>query len=122
MVQKKINPAFDMTDDVYRISFQRLDDLVKGMGGSKFQSSAWTSRFLRPLLARPILDDNRFTNSGLEHDRCDACNRSGHPATWEVRFQGALYDKTSLEEESDDEDSESDASEADTSPTFYIGK
>ena len=121
MVQKKINPAFAMTDDVYRISFQRLDDLVRGMGGSKFQSSAWTSKFLQSLRSHPVFDHHRFTNSGLMHDRCDACNRSGHPATWEVRFMGPRYENQTLEEESDAESEEEDSAD-EASPTFYIGK
>lgn len=119
MVQKKINPAFAMTDDVYRIAFQRLDDFVTGMGGSKFQSSAWTPRFLTSLRTRPIIQNDRFINNGFEHGHCDACNRSGHPATWEVRFSGNTYDRKTLEEDSDDESDEEGPS---SEPTYYLGK
>jgi len=125
MVQKKINPAFAMEDDVYRIAFDRLDDFVKGLGGSKFLSSAWTSDFSKSLKARPVLQDHRFMNTGLEHNRCDACNRSGHPATFEVRFTGNTYDRVSLEEDSDD-DSDVERVSSSSVPSvdviYYIGK
>lgn len=56
-------------------------------------------------------------------DRCDACNRSGHPATYEVMFTGKPYDKTSLEEFSDDEDHTGQETELpDASKVYYIGK
>lgn len=102
LVQKKINPAFAMSDDVYRMAFHRLDDFVKGMGGSKFQSSIWQPRFSGELLRRPNLEEKRQSSELIMHG-CDACNRTNHPATFEVRFIGAKYDKETLEEESDDE-------------------
>jgi len=122
MVQKKINPAFAMEDEVYRITFQRLDHFVRGMGGSKFHSSAWTPGFSRSLNCRPILEEQQFMNNGILRDRCDACNRSGHPATWEVKFTGKTYDRDSLEEFSDEEevDGDTDVPSADT--RYYIGK
>jgi len=122
MVQKKINPAFAMEDEVYRITFQRLDHFVRGMGGSKFHSSAWTPGFSRSLTCRPILEEQQFMNNGILRNRCDACNRSGHPATWEVKFTGNAYDRDSLEEFSDEEevDRDTDVPSADT--RYYIGK
>ncbi|KAI7122525.1 hypothetical protein KC324_g18127, partial [Hortaea werneckii] len=36
MVQKKLNPAFDMQNEIYDLTFRKLDDEVKGLAGSKF--------------------------------------------------------------------------------------
>lgn len=123
MVSKKINPAFSMEDEIYDISFRRLDDFVKGMGGSKYHSSAWTPEFGKSLKSRPILEDVEI-GFGL-HDKCDACNRTRHPATWQVRFVGETYDTHTLEEHADDDsDSETttkpDVPSANT--TYYVGK
>lgn len=56
-VQRKLNPAFDRDNDAYHIAFTRLSDFVNGMGGSKYQSSAWTAVFRRSLLGRPVLQE-----------------------------------------------------------------
>ena len=104
MVQKKLNPAFDMRHEVYHIAFSRLDDFARGMGGSKFQSSAWTPRFTRALNARPELTENHIGGASSLPTHCDACNRSNHPATFEVQFHGDPYDKKTLEDYSGDED------------------
>lgn len=100
MVQKKINPAFEMTDEMYILAFRKLDDFVKGLAGSKFTSSAWTQDFTFAMQARPEIQAFSLDRTG-EHfmrDKCDACNRSGHPATFEVLFQGKPYNPQSLEE------------------------
>lgn len=123
MCQKRLNPAFAIDDEIYKGTFDRLDDFVKGMGGSKFQSAAWTANFIRALKARPVITEQRFTNDGL-HDRCDACNRSGHPPTWEVQLSGSPYDNDTLEEVDEDEDRESwRAVELPSSEViYYLGK
>lgn len=113
LVQKKINPAFAMSDDVYRMAFRRLDDFVKGMGGSKFQSSVWQARFSGELLSRPGLEEKRQSSEVIMHG-CDACNRTNHPATFEVKFTGAKYDKETLEEDSDDEGYEDSSSSSES--------
>ena len=123
MVQKRINPGFDAKDEVYDIAFRRLDDYVTGMGGSKFQSSVWVPQFIRSLKARPVLEETRFSSADLLHDRCEACNRSGHPATFEVRFSGLPYNRSSLEEFSDDDDDPSRETALPSSNTrYYVGK
>ncbi|TIA35265.1 hypothetical protein D6C78_06251 [Aureobasidium pullulans] len=124
MVQKKINPAFQMDDEIYDLTFKKLDDEVKGLAGSKFQSAAWTAQFTLALQARPDLLSARLDRKSSDHfgrDKCDACNRSGHPATYELKFEGKPYDKNSLEpvaprkeaNEDDDEDPDSDESSVD---------
>ena len=149
MVQKKINPAFQMDDEIYDLTFKKLDDEVKGLAGSKFQSAAWTSQFTLALQARPDLLSAHLDRQSSAHfmrDKCDACNRSGHPATYEVKFEGKPYDKNSLEPvapRKDHNDSDSDSDEDDESSvdsnapvnydsqgrpiapeetTFYLGK
>ncbi|KAI9709491.1 MAG: hypothetical protein M1820_003251 [Bogoriella megaspora] len=111
MVQKKLNPAFAMDDPIYELTFNKLDDEVKGLVGSKFMSSVWTPDFTRAIQARPNIEYfELFQGSGaLLHDKCEACNRSGHPATWQIRLNGKPYHEATLEEveqenEEDDED------------------
>ena len=115
MIQKKINPGFAMNDGIYRLTFDRLQDEAVGLGSSTYTSSAWTADFKHALEARPQMEYHeipKIDRFGL--DKCDACNRSGHPATWQVRFTGKIYDKKTLEpiergDEDDDQEEEDDA-------------
>lgn len=107
-----------MDDEVYDNAFLRVGDFVRGMGGSKFTSSAWTPQFTKSLKFRPVLEAQ--PTSSLFHDRCDACNRSGHPATWEVQFRGMPYEKNTLEDLSDEEDVGEEI--PDEATTYYIGR
>ena len=114
MVQKKINPGFKMDDGLYDLTFRKLDDEVKGLAGSKFTSAAWTPVFTIALKSRPDIAYEPIDRSSAEHamrDKCDACNRSSHPATYQIQFQGAPYNRQTLEElpGNDDDDSNSDA-------------
>ncbi|KAK5167735.1 uncharacterized protein LTR77_007434 [Saxophila tyrrhenica] len=105
MVQKKINPAFDSTDEVYELTFRKLNDETKGLVKSKFVSSVWTQEFAIALQARPDFAEQAIP---AEQDTCDACNRTGHPATFEMQFQGKPYHPETLEEvdgnDAEDED------------------
>ncbi|KAI3475581.1 hypothetical protein L1887_63011 [Cichorium endivia] len=56
MVQKKINPAFAMDDEIYTLTFQKLDDEVSGLAGSKFMSSAWNAEFTSAVRSRPAIE------------------------------------------------------------------
>ena len=116
LVQKKINPAFAMDDEIYTLTFQKLDDEVSGLVGSKFESSAWRGEFTIALRSRPEIAYNTIDRNTAEHayrDKCDACNRSGHPATREVQFQGKPYNRQTLDEvarnDSDDDDDDDDS-------------
>jgi len=141
MVQKKLNPAFLMTDEIYTLTFNKLDDEVKGLAGSKFISSAWASQFHFALRARPQIGMQLINRGSAEHfmrNKCDACNRTNHPATWEIQFLGRPYNKTTLDEiapnddsdSSSDDDDEEDGGLRDTegreippqSTVFYVGK
>ena len=113
MVQKKLNPAYNQEKEKYDITFQRLDDEVRGLAGSKFTSSAWTRDFTISLQARPGIELTEL--HGLLHEigeeKCMACNRSGHPATYQIQFTGRPYDPRTLEpleQDGDDEDSDED--------------
>ncbi|KAF2421566.1 hypothetical protein EJ08DRAFT_492612 [Tothia fuscella] len=112
MVQKKINPAFNMTDEIYELAFRKLDDEVKGLAGSKFISAAWTLDFTRSVQARPDIVVTAISADLFDH--CEACNRSGHPATFEIQFTGRPYHPLTLEEidqGSEDEDDDEDEDE-----------
>ena len=117
MVQKKINPAFQMDDEIYDLTFRKLDDEVKGLAGSKFTSAAWTPAFTRQLQTRPEIAFDEIDRHSAEHymrDICDACNRTGHPATYQVQFQGRPYNKVTLEEVAAQADEDEDEDESDS--------
>lgn len=104
MVQKKLNPAFNRDDPIYRTAFFKLDDEVKGYSGSRFMSAAWGANFSRALRARPVFCEVEIPTL-FDHE-CDACNRSGHPAKHKITFGGKAYHHNSLEDVSDDEEDE----------------
>lgn len=112
LVHNKINPAFDRKDGLYINAWRKLDDEVRGLANSKFISSAWKVEFYRSLKARPTLEAFEMGRTGLDLDNsCEACGRSGHPATWKILLQGRPYHKDTLDEvESDDDDDSEDSS------------
>lgn len=117
MVQKKINPAFSMDDEIYDLTFKKLNDEVRGLAGSKFTSAAWTEEFTYALNARPDIAYEPLDRSGEHYmnDHCDACNRSGHPATYQIQFQGQPYHRETLEEVNNDDDASDSDSDDDSS-------
>ncbi|PPJ55314.1 hypothetical protein CBER1_06405 [Cercospora berteroae] len=108
MVQKKINPGPDMNDEIYDLTFQKLNDEVRGLAASKFTSSAWTADFTIALQARPEIAYHRL-EIPLK-DKCDACNRSQHPATYEMQFQKKPYSRDTLDPVNNQDESESSSS------------
>jgi hypothetical protein len=108
MVHNKLNPAFPRDDAIYQSAFMKLDDEVKGRTGSQFISTVWNVNFRRALLARPHIEVTGYPT--LENHPCDACNRSGHPASSDIRFYGKPYSLETLEPlegSSDDEQEDS---------------
>lgn len=119
MVHNKLHPAFARHDMIYKIAASRLNDEVKGYTGSKFVSTAWNGDFLKVLKARPELS---VISVPTMHDhKCDACNRSGHPAKHQLVFSGKLYRKETLEE-TDEEDDEYDANGQEKTQSFFLGR
>lgn len=108
MVHNRLNPAFPRTSPHYKLAFAKLEDEVRGRAGSQLLSSSWNVGFRRALMARPHIEVTMFAAT-VEH-HCDACNRSGHPASSDVKFSGKAYSLETLEpvtdEESDEENSE----------------
>ncbi|KAF2666693.1 hypothetical protein BT63DRAFT_457649 [Microthyrium microscopicum] len=107
LVQKKINPGFNKDKEIYILTWKKLDDEVTGLAGSKFSSSVWNRDFTFALQARPQMD-TLIAGQNVFRD-CQACNRSNHTATYEVRFHGRPYDPHTLEDveqEYDDDDSD----------------
>jgi hypothetical protein len=110
MVQNKLNPAFPRSDAMYEMAFMKLEDEVKGRAGSQLISSVWTPAFVYALQARPHLEISAFPTE--ENQSCDACRRSGHPASADLRLKGQPYALETLEPlKDDDDDDESDDSE-----------
>ncbi|KAF2260142.1 hypothetical protein CC78DRAFT_555703 [Lojkania enalia] len=118
MVQKKINPAFSSTDEIYDLTFRKLNYEVNGLANSKYSSSVWTADFTRALRARPniTIDEIGSQMRAITLPHCEACNRKTHPATFNITFRGKPYDKETLEplaedsEDSDDLDSDVESS------------
>ncbi|KAG2415356.1 hypothetical protein HFD88_006547 [Aspergillus terreus] len=108
MVHNQLNPAFPRSSPVYEFAFTKLEDEVRGRTGSQLVSSVWNADFRRALLARPQIEITAYPTS--ENHPCDACNRSGHPASFDIKFYGKPYSLETLEpltdENSDDEESE----------------
>lgn len=115
MVQRKVNPAFNKHDELYNLTFRKLDNEVQGLAGSKFQSAAWTTEFTVMLKNRPEMAFESIDSLVEElPSHCDACNRSKHPATYRIQFQGKPYNPSTLEEvgnTADDDDDEDDVAE-----------
>lgn len=113
MVQKKLNPGFAKDDEIYKLTFRKLDDEVKGLAGSKFTSSAWTRDFTRALHARPRMDSVEISGASrmLLENHCQACNRRTHPATWDIMLTGKAYKGDTLSDVEDNDSSDSDESE-----------
>lgn len=95
MIHNSIDPAFPRSDPMYEMAFNKLEDEVKGRTGSQFMSSVWDVDFRRALLARPSLEVVPYPTA-MQHS-CDACKRSGHPASSDLRFSGKPYSMTTLE-------------------------
>ena len=114
MVHKKINPAFPRKDEIYDLTFKKLDDEVTGLANSKFTSSVWSPDFTRALRARPNILFNEIRAS-LMDAHCEACNRKTHPATWEVHLTGVPYNRDTLEPLTADSDSSTSDSDASSS-------
>ncbi|KAK6850136.1 hypothetical protein PG995_013969 [Apiospora arundinis] len=109
LVHNRINPRFDRADPVYANAWRKLDDEVRGLASSKFTSSVWKPEFYRTLRGRPKLDAYEMdAGDAGKYETCEACGRSGHPATWRIEFQGSPYKKDTLDEIESDSDSESD--------------
>ena len=131
IVHNKLNPAFPRDDVIYRVAFRKIDDEVRGYSDSKFVSSVWNKDFIQVLKALPELAV-RTVRTMLDH-KCDACNRSKHPAKHQLVFSGKPYNIDTLEdiEEDDDEEEDDDAAApkkpsgstgTDQSRSFYLGR
>ncbi|KAJ5677038.1 uncharacterized protein N7477_002671 [Penicillium maclennaniae] len=113
MVHNRLDPAFPRDDDMYKVAFMKLEDEVKARAGSQLISSVWNSEFVRALRARPHMELSAFPTD-LGHS-CDACKRSGHPASSDIRLYGKAYSLSTLEplnDESSEDSDNSDSSEA----------
>ncbi|KAL4873656.1 hypothetical protein BDV12DRAFT_159357 [Aspergillus spectabilis] len=136
MVHNQLNPAFPRSDPVYKVAFNKLEAEVRGRTGSQLISSVWNINFRRALLGRPQIEVTTYPTDFCHP--CDACNRSGHPASFDVKLSGKAYSLDTLEPladvDSDDEQSsnedESDEQDRDrdgyTLPDednhFYLGR
>ncbi|PYH87131.1 hypothetical protein BO82DRAFT_427909 [Aspergillus uvarum CBS 121591] len=112
MVHNQLNPAFPRSSPVYELAFSKLEDEVKGRTGSQLVSSVWTAEFRRALLARPHMEVTSYPT--FDNHPCDACKRSGHPASFDIKLYGKAYALDTLEpledENSDVDDDEEEQS------------
>lgn len=110
MVHNQLNPAFPRTGNRFSFAFGKLENEVKGRAGSQLVSSAWNANFRRAVMARPHIEVTLRSCDGYS---CDACNRSGHPATSEVKFYGKAYSMDTLEPLVDEDSGEEQQSDDD---------
>ncbi|EDN03442.1 predicted protein [Histoplasma mississippiense (nom. inval.)] len=106
MVHNKLNPAFPRDDVVYRVAFSKVNDEVMGLAGSQLISSAWNRDFRKALEARPGLNVTLYPIS-MGHS-CDACNKTNHPASFDIKLDGKPYLLETLEPISDDDEEDDD--------------
>ncbi|KAJ1708560.1 putative transcription factor IIIc-like protein [Aspergillus flavus] len=112
MVFNQLNPAFERSSPVYQVAFSKLEDEVKGRTGSQLISSVWNANFRNALMARPHMEVTGYPT--LENHPCDACNRSGHPASSDMKLHGKAYSLETFEPLSDEaSDAEEDGQERD---------
>ncbi|KAI5307533.1 hypothetical protein KEM55_008052, partial [Ascosphaera atra] len=86
-----------------------------GLTASQLISTVWTSEFQRALEARPTMDVLKV--GIVEGQMCDACKRSGHPATYDAVFRGKPYALETLEAVEDEDSSDSSSSSSSSSDT-----
>ncbi|OKL55889.1 hypothetical protein UA08_08941 [Talaromyces atroroseus] len=108
MVHSKLNPAFPRGDEMYQFAFRKVGDELVGRIKSQLASTVWNADFLNALRARPYLDVTAHLPSS---DSCNACNRSGHWASSDLKLSGKPYSDETLEplydsDSDSDEDSE----------------
>ncbi|KAL5002637.1 hypothetical protein BDV10DRAFT_105217 [Aspergillus recurvatus] len=122
MVHNQLNPAFPRSDPVFRVAFDKLEAEVRGRTGSQLVSSVWNTDFRRALLARPHIEVTTYPID-LCHS-CDACNRSGHPASFDMKLYGKAYSLETLEPladaDSDEGQSENEEDEQERDRDGYI--
>ena len=109
MVHNQLNPAFSRSAPLYKVAFGKLEDEVKGRTGSQLISSVWNAGFHRALVARPHIEVTLYPL--LDNHPCDACNRSGHPASADIKLYGKAYSLDTLEAISDDDSDDDDDDE-----------
>lgn len=135
MVHKKINPGFNINDPLYKNSFLKMSDEVRGLANSKFMSSIWKQDFALALQARPIFNEAELASGeSMIHMHCDACNRN-HPTRYILQFTGKPYNIDTLEDiekddETDEENEEEGEEDVDSQgriipkpeKTWYVGR
>ena len=112
LVKNKIAPAFSRDDELYRLSWNKINDQIKAQAGSRLISSAWDGDFKNAIMARPDLTIV-FISDGSDDSYldCDACKKTNHPARYQFKFTGQAYDPNTLEplnEEDASDDEEAD--------------
>lgn len=111
MVHSKLNPGFNRNDDVYQFAFIKVKDEVVGRAASQLISAVWNADFVNTLFARPHLE---VTGHSLDDNhQCDACNRSKHPASSDLKFTGKPYSEETLEPLYDSDSDSSDTCDED---------
>lgn len=114
LVKNRIAPAFSRDDELYILSWNKVNDQIKAQAGSRLISSAWNEDFKNAILARPEMQVN-YLHEGYDEFflNCDACNKTNHPARYEFKFAGHAYHKDTLEPIEVDDGSDSNADDND---------
>ncbi|KKY23931.1 hypothetical protein UCRPC4_g02744 [Phaeomoniella chlamydospora] len=76
LVKNKIAPAFGRDDELFKLSFDKIDTEATGQAGSRFVSSTWQGDFKNSLEARPEVQIVKIDNHGGDVawlENCAAC-------------------------------------------------
>ena len=126
MVFNQLNPAFPRSAAMYQAAFTKVEDEVKGWTGSQVMSTVWSLEFHRALMARPHIEITSYPIS--DNHPCDACHRSKHPASFDIKLYGKAYSMDTLEalDDEDDEDTREKDRNGNILPSedtrFYLGR
>lgn len=130
MVFNQLNPAFPRSAAMYQAAFSKVEVEVKGWTGSQVMSTVWSLDFYRALMARPHIEITSYPIS--DNHPCDACNRSKHPASFDIKLYGKAYSMDTLEalEEEEEDDDDENTREKDRNGNvlpfedtrFYLGR
>lgn len=119
LVKNKIAPAFSRDDELYVLSWNKINDQIKAQAGSRLISAAWNEDFKNAVLARPEMQVHLVTDGSDEFFlNCDACNRTNHPARYKFKLTGQAYHEDTLEPIDNDEDSNNEGDDADDSASY----
>ncbi|KAJ1545927.1 Proline-rich protein 12, partial [Nowakowskiella sp. JEL0078] len=88
--------------EYFRMRLTLVDRKIQGFKNSLVTSTAWHPDFKNALDTYPLC----FTTLSRPNVTCEACRRTGHPASRLMIFHGYAYDRSTLQDEVNNSDSD----------------